>query len=69
MQEVIYNLLVYYEPNVNSIIVTKGGHLRGNGLYRISKAIGRGVANLYKQLSICRKSEYRNVIYLKYSTY
>ena len=40
MQEVIYNLLVYYEPNVNSIIVTKGGHLRGNRLYKTSGTIG-----------------------------
>ena len=31
-------------------MVTKEGHLRGNGLYKTSKTIGRGVAKSRKSL-------------------
>ena len=37
---------IYYGPSIISVIVTEG-HLRGSGLYRISKTIRRGVAKLY----------------------
>ena len=37
-----------YGPNVISITVTKGGHLKGNRLYRTSGTMGRGVAELRK---------------------
>ena len=30
--------------NTRSVIVTKGGHPRGSGLYRTSRTIGQGVA-------------------------
>ena len=43
---------------VISITVTKGGHLKGSRLYKISKTIGRGVAELRSQFNI---DEYRNV--------
>ena len=33
-------------------MVTKGGHLRGSRLYKTSKTIGRGVAELYKKFNI-----------------
>ena len=33
-----------YGPSVISVTVTKGGHLRGGGLYRTSKTIRRGVS-------------------------
>ena len=33
-----------YGPSVISIMVTKGGHLRGGKLYRTSKTMGRGVS-------------------------
>ena len=33
-------------------MVTKGGHLRGGKLYKTSKTIGRGVAELYRKFSI-----------------
>ena len=36
-----------YGPSVISVMVTKGGHSRGNKLYRTSGTIGRGVAELY----------------------
>ena len=39
-----------YGPSVISVTVTKGGYLRGGGLYKTSKTMGRGVAELYKQL-------------------
>ena len=32
-----------YGPSVISIMVTKGGHLSGSGLYGTSGAMGRGV--------------------------
>ena len=35
-----------YGPSVISVTVTKGGYLRGSGLYRISGTIGQGVAEL-----------------------
>ena len=35
-----------YGPSVISVMVTKGGHPRGSGLYRTSETIGRGVAEL-----------------------
>ena len=57
---------LYYGLSVISVTVTKGGHLRGNGLYKTSGTIGQGVAELYRQLSIYIKSERGNVIYLKY---
>ena len=40
----------YYRPSVISVTVTKGGHLSGSKLYKTSKTIGRGVAELYKSL-------------------
>ena len=33
-----------YGPNTISVIVTKGGYLRGNRLYKTSKTIGGGVS-------------------------
>ena len=33
-------------------MVTKGGHLRGSGLYKTSRTMGRGVAKSHNQLSI-----------------
>ena len=33
-----------YGPSVISVTVTKGGHLRGGGLYGTSKTMGRGVS-------------------------
>ena len=39
----IYFFIYYYGPSIISVIVTKGGHLRGNRLYKTSKTIGRGV--------------------------
>ena len=41
---IIYSILSCYGPSVISVTVTKGGHLRGNRLYRTSKTIGRGVS-------------------------
>ena len=35
-----------YGPSIISVTVTKGGHPRSGGLYRTSKTIGRGVAEL-----------------------
>ena len=35
-----------YGPSVISITVTKGGHLRGSGLYKTSKAMGQGVSQV-----------------------
>ena len=36
-----------YGPSVISVTVTTGGYLRGGGLYKTSRTIGRGVAELY----------------------
>ena len=33
-----------YGPSIISVMVTKGGHLRGGGLYGTSRTIRRGVA-------------------------
>ena len=33
-------------------MVTKGGHLKGSGLYKTSKTMGRGVAKLCKKFNI-----------------
>ena len=33
-----------YGPSIISVTVTKGGHLRGGGLYKTSKTMGRGVS-------------------------
>ena len=44
-------LPIYYGPSVISVTVTTGGHLRGNRLHRTSKTMGRGVAELHRQLS------------------
>ena len=41
-----------YGPSVISIIVTKGGHLRGSRLYKTSETIGQRVAESRGQLSI-----------------
>ena len=30
---------IYYRPSIINVTVTKGGHLKGGGLYRISKII------------------------------
>ena len=35
-----------YGPNVIRVIVTKGGHLRGGGLYGTSGTMGRGVSRV-----------------------
>ena len=35
-----------YGPSVISIMVTKGEHLRGSGLYGTSRTIGRGVSQV-----------------------
>ena len=35
-----------YRPSVISVMVTKGGHLRGGGLYETSKTIRRGVSRV-----------------------
>ena len=36
-------MIIYYGPSVISVIVTKGGYLRGSRLYKTSKTIRRGV--------------------------
>ena len=41
-----------YRPSVISVTVTQGGHLRGSGLYKTSKTIGRGVAKSRRKFSI-----------------
>ena len=41
-----------YGPSVISVTVTKEGHLSGSKLYKTSRTMGRGVAELYSQLSI-----------------
>ena len=41
-----------YGPSVISVTVTKGGHLRGSGLYRTSRTIRWGVTELRKKFSI-----------------
>ena len=41
----------YYGPSVISIMVTKGGHLSGSRLYKTSKTIKQGVAELRKKFS------------------
>ena len=33
-------------------MVTKGGHLRGSGLYKTSRTMGWGVVKLYRKFSI-----------------
>ena len=35
-----------YRPSIISVTVTKGGHLRGSGLYGTSKTIRRGVSQV-----------------------
>ena len=40
-----------YGPSVISVTVTKGGHLRGSGLYKTSGTIGRGVAESCRKFS------------------
>ena len=40
-----------YGPSIISVTVTKGGHLRGGGLYRTSRTMGRGVTELYKRFN------------------
>ena len=40
-----------YGPNVISVTVTKGGHLRGSRLYGTSGTMGRGVTELYRKFS------------------
>ena len=44
--------LICYGPSVISVTVTKGGHLRGGGLYKTSGTMGRGVTELRKKFSI-----------------
>ena len=39
-------LLKCYGPNVISVTVTKGGHLRGSRLYGTSKTIERGAGRV-----------------------
>ena len=40
-------LYIYcYGPSVISVTVTTGGHLRGSRLYKTSRTMGRGVAEL-----------------------
>ena len=56
------SLLLYYGPSVISITVIKGGHLKGNRLYKTSRTIRRRVTKSGKRkLSIYRSSERRNV--------
>ena len=40
-----------YGPSVISVTVTKGGHLRGSGLYGTSGTIRRGVTESCKKFS------------------
>ena len=47
----MYRWNLCYRPSVISVTVTKGGHLRGSGLYGVSGTIRRGVAELCGQLS------------------
>ena len=44
-QEVVL-LPACYGPSVISVTVTKGGHLRGGGLYKTSGIMGRGVSQV-----------------------
>ena len=41
-----------YGPSIISVTVTKGGHLRGGGLYGTSGTIGQGVTESCKKFSI-----------------
>ena len=41
-----------YRPSVISVTVTKGGYLRGNRLYKISKTIGQEVTKSRRKFSI-----------------
>ena len=47
-----------YGPSIISVMVTKGGHLKGGRLYKTSKTIRQGVAESRKRFSIWK---YRNV--------
>ena len=40
-----------YGPSVISVTVTKGGHPRGGGLYKISETIGRGATESRRKFS------------------
>ena len=40
-----------YGPSIIRVTVTKGGHPRGGGLYRTSRTIGQGVAELCRKFS------------------
>ena len=42
-------------------MVTKGGYLKGNKLYKTSKTIGRGVAELYSYIRT-KYTEYTYVL-------
>ena len=48
----LMHVLSCYKPSVISVTVTKGGYLRGSRLYKISKTIRRGVAELRRKFSI-----------------
>ena len=39
-------IIICYGPSVISVTVTKGGHLRGGGLYGTSGTMGRGVSQV-----------------------
>ena len=41
-----YRLVKCYGPSVISVMVTKGGYLRGGRLYRTSGTMGRGVSQV-----------------------
>ena len=54
-------LYLCYGPSIISVTVTKGEYLRGSRLYKTSKTINRGVAELRKQFNIYKSLEYKNV--------
>ena len=45
----------YYRPSIISVTVTKGGHLRGSGLYGTSKTIGRRVSRVTETTQYIQK--------------
>ena len=63
----------YYGPSVISVTVTKRGHLGDSGLYKTSRTIGRGVAELYnyiytKRTYVLTYSRTKRTDVLTYST-
>ena len=61
----MFYILKCYRPSVISVTVTKGGHLRGNGLYGLDPKRGDKVWLLYKNISNRQLSKKLNYIKLR----